>query len=153
MRARSPILAICAVAALSVLGCDRASSTRDTAAAVTLPAPEVAQVITGELRTVDADAKTFVVRADDGTEHSFRYTDTTEVAGGSSAQGLAGSEGDRVRVSYRELPPRPTARPPSIIEATRIEMVPADTADRRPPYGDGRYCLRVRAKRDDRVDA
>ena len=104
---------------------------RDTAAARDAPAPEVAQVITGELRSVDADAKTFVVRADDGTEHSFRYTDPPG-AGGSSAQGLAGREGDRVRVSYRELPPATDSTAPIVIEATRIEMVPADTADRRP---------------------
>lgn len=122
MRARSPILAICAVAAMSLIGCDRASSTRDTAAARDMPAPEVAQVITGELKSVDAEAKTLAVRADDGTEHSFRYTDTTEIAAGSSAQGLAGREGDRVRVSYRELPPADSAAP-VIAEATRIEIV------------------------------
>ena len=127
MRARSPILAICAVAALSVLGCDRMSGTRDTSASRGAPAPEVAQVIIGELRTVDADAQTFVVRADDGTEHSFRYTDATDVAGGASAQGLAGSEGDRVRVSYRELPPSGDSTAPIVIEATRIEMVPTPT--------------------------
>ncbi len=127
MRARSPILAICAVAALSLLGCDRMGGSRDTAAGREAPAAEVAQVITGELRTVDGDAKTFVVRADDGTEHSFRYTDSTEVAGGSSAQGLAGSEGDRVRVSYRELPPSGDSTAPIVIEATKIEVVPAAT--------------------------
>jgi hypothetical protein len=119
MRARSPILAICAIAALSVLGCDKMGAGRDASA------PEVAQVISGELRTVDADARTFVVRADDGTEHSFRYTDTTDVTGGSSVQGLASSEGDRVRVSYRELPPSSDSTAPIVIEATRIEMVSA----------------------------
>ena len=127
MRARSPILAICAVAALSVLGCDRMSGSRDTAAGRDAPAAEVAQVITGELRTVDGAAKTFVVRADDGTEHSFRYTDSTEAAGGSSAQGLAGNEGERVRVSYRELPPSGDSTAPIVIEATKIEVVPAAT--------------------------
>ena len=125
MRARSPILAICAVAALPLLGCDRMS--RDTAAGREAPAPEVAQVITGELRTVDADAKTFVVRADDGTEHSFRYTDSTDVGSGTSAQGLARSEGDRVRVSYRELPPSSDSTAPIVIEATKIEVVRPDT--------------------------
>jgi hypothetical protein len=97
--------------------------TRDTAAGRDAPASEVAQVITGELRTVDADAKTFVVRADDGTEHSFRYTDTTDISGQSSAQGLAGREGDRVRVSYRALPPSGDSTAPIVIEATRIEVV------------------------------
>ena len=126
MRARSPILAICAVAALSLLGCNRMDSARDKAAVQEASAPEVAQVITGELRSVDGDAKTFVVRADDGTEHSFRYTDATESTGGSSAQGLAGREGDRVRVSYRELPPATDSTAPIVIEAIRIEVVPAE---------------------------
>jgi hypothetical protein len=103
------------------------SGSRDTAAGRDAPAAEVAQVITGELRTVDGAAKTFVVRADDGTEHSFRYTDSTEVASGSSAQGLAGSEGDRVRVSYRELPPSGDSTAPIVIEATKVEVVPAAT--------------------------
>ena len=127
MRPRSPILAICAIAALPVLGCDKMVGTRDTAAGRDAPASEVAQVITGELRTVDADAKTFVVRADDGTEHSFRYTDTTDISGQSSAQGLAGREGDRVRVSYRELPPSSDSTAPIVIEATRVEVVQPPT--------------------------
>ena len=127
MRSRSPILAICAIAALPVLGCDRMAGTGDTSAGRNAPASEVAQIITGELRTVDANAKTFVVRADDGTEHSFRYTDTTDVSGQSSAQGLAGREGDRVRVSYRELPPSSDSTATIVIEATRIEVVPPPT--------------------------
>ncbi len=127
MRARSPILAICAVAALSLVGCNRTDNARDTAADGVAAAPEVAQVITGDLRSVDVEAKTFVVRADDGTEHSFRYTDSMEVAGGSTAQGLAGREGDRVRVSYRELPPATDSTAPIVIEAIKIEVVPAET--------------------------
>jgi hypothetical protein len=126
MRARSPILAICAVAALFVLGCNRTDSARDKAAGRAVPAPEVTQVITGDLRSVDVEAKTFVVRGDDGTEHSFRYTDSMEVADGSSAQGLAGREGDRVRVSYRELPPATDSTAPIVIEAIKIEVVPAE---------------------------
>jgi len=124
MRARSPILAICAVAALPLLGCDRMKSASDTAARE-VPAPEVAQVITGELTSVNGDSTTLVVRGDDGIEHSFRYTASTEIAAGSSAQGLAGREGDRVRVSYREMPATDTTAP-MVHEAIRIEVVTPD---------------------------
>jgi hypothetical protein len=121
MRARSPILAICAVAALPLLGCDRMKSAGDTASREA-PASEVAQIAIGELASVNGDSKTFVVRGDDGIEHSFRYTEATEVAAGSSAQGLAGREGDRVRVSYHAMPNTDTTAP-VVNEAVRIEVV------------------------------
>jgi hypothetical protein len=126
MRARSTILAIWAVAALPLLGCDRTDRARDTAAGRDVPATEAAQVITGDLRTVDAQAMTFVVRGDDGTERAFKYTATTEVAGGPSTQGLAGREGNRVRVSYRDVPQATDTTAPVVLEAIRIEMVPTD---------------------------
>ena len=121
MRARSPIFAICAVAALPLLGCDRMKSASDTASREA-PASEVAQIAIGELASVNGDSKTFVVRGDDGIEHSFRYTESTEVAAGSSVQGLAGRGGDRVRVSYRAMPTTDTAAP-VVNEAVRIEVV------------------------------
>ena len=126
MRARSPILAICAVAALPLLGCDRTDRARDTAAGRDVPTSEVAQVFTGDLRNVDAQAMTFLVRGDDGTERAFKYTASTEVAGGSSTQGLAGREGDRVRVSYRDVPQATDSTAPVVVEAIRIEVVPTD---------------------------
>ena len=155
MRARSPILAICAVAALSLLGCDRMNSARDTAAGRGAPAPEVAQVITGELENASMATRRRSSSAETTGPSTRSDTRTPPRSpAGSSVQGLAGREGDRVRVSYRELPPATDSTAPIVIEAIRIEVVPTEQPDRRRVTRRcAVICLRVRAKRDDRVDA
>jgi hypothetical protein len=59
------------------------------------------QVTTGTIGKVDPDTRMFTIRAD-GRDMSFRYNDDTQVTGASGTQGLAGREGDRVTVHYRE---------------------------------------------------
>jgi hypothetical protein len=60
------------------------------------------EMIVGDLLSVDADAKTFTVEADDAQEHDFRFSDATIVSGESGMQALTGREGARVTVYYRE---------------------------------------------------
>jgi hypothetical protein len=62
---------------------------------------ERAQAIEGILGQVDLVTMTFTL-ADDPSARIFLITDETDVTGMSSAQGLAGREGARVTVHYRE---------------------------------------------------
>jgi hypothetical protein len=55
----------------------------------------------GELVKVDTDAMTLVIRAADGNEHTFGYTDRTEVTGAQEGvAGLSTKAGSRVTVHY-----------------------------------------------------
>jgi len=83
-----------------------------TAASATAPD---AQAATGELRNVDLVAKTLTIKDAAGTEQTFSFTDSTEVAGASGSQGLSNQQGNQVIVHYLEQD-RHTA--------VRIEMVP-----------------------------
>jgi hypothetical protein len=61
----------------------------------------LAQVISGSLGEVDSQTRTFTLNT--GTrEEAFTFTESTQVTGASGTQGLAGREGDRVTVHYRE---------------------------------------------------
>lgn len=44
-------------------------------------AEDVAHAVSGIVKSVDKDTKTVVVKADDGTEHTIKYTDQTVVKG------------------------------------------------------------------------
>jgi len=44
-------------------------------------AEDVAHAVSGVVKSVDKDSKTFVVKAADGTEHTFKWTETTTVKG------------------------------------------------------------------------
>lgn len=78
-------------------------------AAVCLPALAVEQrhgVLTGEILKLDAGAKTVVVKAADGTEHTLRFVGRTGVHGADAAAAGAGAafhrlkEGGQVAVHY-----------------------------------------------------
>ena len=59
--------------------------------------------ITGQLKSVDPDAKTIVVTSSDGTDMEFRYDEQTQITGAQdSIEGLASSSGSEVTVFYRE---------------------------------------------------
>jgi hypothetical protein len=83
-----------------------------TAASATAPD---AQAATGELRNVDLAAKTLTIKDAAGTERTFSFTDSTEIAGAPGSQGLANQQGNQVIVRYLEQD-RQTA--------VRIEFVP-----------------------------
>jgi hypothetical protein len=60
------------------------------------PAP-----VSGELVSLDAKARTLVIKTDSGNEMSFSYTDTTEIVGADKgASGLATMNGSAVTVHY-----------------------------------------------------
>lgn len=42
---------------------------------------DVVHAVSGVVKSVDKDSKTFVVRASDGTEHTFKWTEGTTVKG------------------------------------------------------------------------
>jgi len=68
--------------------------------------------LSGVVKKVDKSAKTVVVKAADGTEHTIKYTEKTTVEGtkdagkeaakGSAETYLAGKEGAKITVHYTE---------------------------------------------------
>jgi hypothetical protein len=75
-----------------------------------------AQVATGELRSVDLQAKTLTIKNAAGDEQTFSFTDSTDIAGASGSQGLSNQQGNQVIVRYLEQDGHHTA--------VRIEIVP-----------------------------
>lgn len=65
-------------------------------------AAQASATATGELVRVDVRAKTLAVKATDGREMSFSFTDETKISGASSPAGLATMEGAQVTVRYAE---------------------------------------------------
>ena len=67
-------------------------------------AAPVLQTAAGELTRVDAGSKSFWIKAADGMEMQFKYTDATEVTGATdSPEGLAKMSGNRVSVQFHKL--------------------------------------------------
>jgi hypothetical protein len=65
------------------------------------PATNVDQrAVSGEVIDVDQDLGTFTLRDDDDDRWQFVFSDSTEITGGTAAQGLAGTEGNRAIVYY-----------------------------------------------------
>lgn len=113
MTSRNAWLALLVASVLTV-GCGQGERpdvrTRDDAAS---PPPAAAdrdvgepraEIITGELHDVDLGAEMLVLVDDTGVEHRFAFSPETRIVGASSAQGLAGQDGARVRVHYHEAP-------------------------------------------------
>ena len=73
---------------------------------------DVVHIMSGVVKHVDNGTKTVVVKATDGTEHTFKYTEKTTVEGakdagkgvekGSTDAYLAGKKGAKVTVKYTE---------------------------------------------------
>jgi hypothetical protein len=61
-----------------------------------------ALVTTGELLRVDLAANTFAIRTAEGTEEILTFSESTQVFGAASAQGLSSQTGSQVRVYYIE---------------------------------------------------
>lgn len=67
----------------------------------TLAQEDAVHIVSGVVKHVDKDAKTIVVKADDGVEHSVKWTDKTSWEGAKeSGKGL--EEGSKVTVKYTE---------------------------------------------------
>ena len=82
-------------------------------------AEDVVHAVSGVVKSFDKDAKTVVVKADDGTEHTIKYTDQTVVKGtkatgkdvekGSVDTYLGAKVGTKVTVKYTEKAGEKTA--------------------------------------------
>ena len=82
-------------------------------------AQDVVHIVSGIVKSVDKDTKTIVVKTDDGTEHTIKYTDSTVVKGTKdAAKGtekasvdtyLATKTGTKVTVKYTEKSGEKTA--------------------------------------------
>jgi hypothetical protein len=65
-------------------------------------------MVSGVVKHVDKDAKTVVVKADDGTEHTIKWTDKTTWEGTKDA-GKGIKEGSHLSVKYTEKSGEKTA--------------------------------------------
>jgi hypothetical protein len=69
---------------------------------------DVLHIVSGIVKHVDRDAKTIVMKADDGVEHTVKWTDkTTWEATKESGKGI--QEGSKVAVKYTEKAGEKTA--------------------------------------------
>lgn len=144
MKRITAVIGACAVAAFLTTACNQAEEPREEGA----PAGEAGspadtpregadmdvpsagmmeeQVVSGELKSVDSDARTFTIQTDDGREMTLSYNDATDVGGAAGEQGLTGREGTRVTVHYREQPGADTSAASTRGEAVRIVMAEQD---------------------------
>jgi hypothetical protein len=74
--------------------------TSRTSSDVVTPAAPVELTVEGELKSINADAKTLVIKDASGSERTFSFSDSTGIIGAPGAQGLSGKQGSHVRVGY-----------------------------------------------------
>jgi hypothetical protein len=123
MRTRTWLLGTLCLLVPLTLACSQSSQssfTRDGTASESARPGDRAKgdlVLAGQLRTVDPDNKTLIVAFGDDL-YEFAYTNSTEVAGGGTAnvRGLTGNTGNEITVHYRENPLTSTKT------AVRIEL-------------------------------
>ncbi len=66
--------------------------------------------VIGELKSINADAKTLVVTTSEGSDMEFLYTESTEIVGAQgTVEGLSGSTGSKVKVFYKSEEGKNTA--------------------------------------------
>jgi hypothetical protein len=64
----------------------------------------ILQTAAGELSKVDPESQSLWIKAADGSEMQFKYTDNTQVTGAAdSAEGLANKNGSRVSVQFSKV--------------------------------------------------
>ena len=67
-------------------------------------ASPILQTAVGELARVDPGSKSLWMKAADGTEMQFKYTDITQVKGATdSSEGLAKMSGNRVSIQFQRV--------------------------------------------------
>lgn len=110
MKRRRPGIAVLLLGLAVVLAaCARSEPDAQDQAEQTQPAtfpeagsPSSQQIAEGELQNVDLDGMTFVLADSAGNPQLFSFSESTEVAGASGAQGLSGRQGSHVRVRYMQ---------------------------------------------------
>ena len=96
LQRRNFMLGLCAFFSLAAL---RVASAQDE---------DVVHLVEGTVKHVDKGAKTVVVKADDGTEHTIKWTDKTTLDGMKDA-GKDIKTGSRLSVKYTEKAGEKTA--------------------------------------------
>lgn len=108
------ILACAALLALALPGCGPGTETEpaEETAANEAPAPfesapadepavaAESRAVTGEIQSVDLDAKTLTLLQSDNTTMEYWFTETTEIVGAAGTQGLAGEQGSRATIYF-----------------------------------------------------
>ncbi len=89
-RLRLCIGLLCGVVAVTMLATLQSASAED-----------LTHMVSGVVKHVDKDTKTMVVKTEDGTEHTIKYTDKTAIEGAKDAGGDV-KEGAHVSVKYTE---------------------------------------------------
>jgi hypothetical protein len=92
---------------------EQSSSAAEPAPAAPYSEPDELTV-TGELKGVDLDSRTFVLSIQNRPDQIFRFFDDTDVATDGGAQGLSAQRGSRARVIYSKIG--------AINRAVRIEI-------------------------------
>ena len=64
------------------------------------PAAPVELTAEGELKSVDVNTKTLVLKDAAGSERTFSFSDGTGIIGAPGAQGLSGKQGSHVKIGY-----------------------------------------------------
>jgi hypothetical protein len=95
LRRRAIIVVLCAFVSLA-------------SARIVLAQDDVVHMVSGVVKHVDKGAKTVVVKADDGTEHTIKWTGKTTWEGTKDA-GKGIKEGSQVSVKYTEKAGEKTA--------------------------------------------
>ena len=73
------------------------------------PAAPAEQFVSGQLKEIDVEAKTFVLKDTKGNEHSFVITETTKVTGLTKTQDIRSQEGNNATIRYIEMDSRKSA--------------------------------------------
>jgi hypothetical protein len=103
------LICLAALCLAACAGPEKAPTQDNPQAAVAEPAPvapfsEPGELsITGELKDVDLQARTFVLRDPAGTERTFSFSDETDVAGESGIQGLSSKQNGPAKVVYTKV--------------------------------------------------
>lgn len=69
----------------------------------TAPSSAAEQSMTGELRQVDIQARTFVIKDQNQIDHIFVFADDTTISGTGGTQGLSSRQGSQATVWYSKL--------------------------------------------------
>jgi hypothetical protein len=106
-----PSLLIVAAAFLLSSACDEQRNSPVDQAAQSDLQQSVEQIAEGLVTRVDEQTGLIWIRANDGSEHAFRYSDDTEITGADdNIEGLADKSGVRLKVWYTSSEVGNTAR-------------------------------------------
>ena len=108
MRTLFLALSLCLIAALAACRtgdnenrppAEETQQTRSSSDVVT-PAAPVEMTAEGDLKSLDMNSKTLVLKDATGSERTFSFSDSTGIIGAPGAQGLSGKQGSHVKIGF-----------------------------------------------------